>query len=72
MTALRAGNVFCFECSKVHNGYVRHAWPPCDLNPDGTAKDPQSCGHRRCFVTPTGTCAECERLAAGRRKRANT
>jgi len=54
--------VLCYECSARQNTYIRHDWPPCDLNQDGTAKEPQPCGHRRPFVRADGTCSECRRL----------
>jgi hypothetical protein len=59
--------VFCYECSLRTDNFVRHEWPPCDLNADGTAKDPLPCGHRRFFRTsPEGKCAECARQARRR------
>jgi hypothetical protein len=53
--------VYCVECSDRAGGYVRHPWPPCDLNHDGTAIDPMPCGHRRPWRDEDGSCRECRR-----------
>lgn len=53
--------VYCIECSAAKNAYVRHEWPPCDLNADGTTKEPLPCGHRRPCRCEDGKCRECER-----------
>ncbi len=54
--------VFCLECSQQRNGYVKHVWPPCDLNADGSAIDPLPCGHRRPYGGPGPECKECRRM----------
>ncbi len=56
--------VFCYECSMKKDTMAYHTWPPCDLRPDGSAMDPQRCGHRRPFRGEDGRCRECARKKA--------
>lgn len=56
-------NVACYECCAKFKTWVRHPWPPCDLDAMGNAINPLPCGHRRICADEQGECKECKREA---------